>query len=221
MNGKNDGGSEGAGGREGGGIFPRFFGSLSPSRSRAFGLVSEWLGASLVLPPLSCPAARGVARVLASCLRSGRSLRSLLRRPLMARVLGHVIGWLVSRRGFAAVLCVSGLVSRFPPRPSRAAAIAAHIGRALRSLRLAAAATRFVGRGWLVFAVASGLVCRPVRVGGWSSCFRVGAVALSSTHHPPLCAPTPAAGWSRVASWSPLALGWSPLALIYTKYVTI
>lgn len=75
-----------------------------PSHSRAFGLVSEWLGASLVLPPLSCPAARGVARVLASRAPLWSVAALPASPPSKARVLGHVIGWLVSCRGVSVVL---------------------------------------------------------------------------------------------------------------------
>lgn len=77
---------------------------LALSHSRAFWLVSEWLSESLVLPPLSCPAARGVARVLASRAPLWSVAALPASPPSKARVLGHVIGWLVSCRGVSVVL---------------------------------------------------------------------------------------------------------------------
>lgn len=106
----------------------------------------------------------------------------------------HRLAGLVS--GCAAVLCVSGLVSRAPPRPSRPMPIATHIVVACSSSgSLWALRALWVVAGWSPRSRrgVSAVLC----VSGVRLCsVRVGAGALSSTHHPPPCAPTPAAAWS-------------------------
>lgn len=74
-------------------------------------------------------------------------------------------------------------LSRSAPPQSPDAHSYAHRRRMLL-LRLAVGITGFVGRGWLVFAVASGCVCRPVRVGG-ASVFRPRRGGRAQLHPPP------------------------------------
>lgn len=142
-------------------------------------------------PPLSCPPARGVARVLASRapLRSVAALPASP--PTAARVLGHVIGWLV---------CVSVIVGDrgenkgLVARGSQATAAARSTART--SLLPSLSSPRPRSRHCLLVSVVGG-VSAVLCVSGVRLCLvRVGAGALSSTHHPPPCAPTPAAAWS-------------------------
>lgn len=137
-------------------------------------------------------------------------------------------------------------LSRSAPPQSPEAHSYAHRRRGLL-LRLAVGFTGFVGRGWLVSAVASGCVCRPSRVGGWSRALssaarrrRLGWQAHTSQFTTFRCGgsacalpPSVCSWWAvpRVSGlvcvrvslrlgWSPRFRGWAGLALSAVGIIT-